>query len=185
MSLDDVAGILGAVAVVLTAVTGLLGYRWGRGNTRAEETLTRATARKVQAEAEAAEANSSIETIAGNIDRRFDELTTRIDRVVHEVTPNHGGSMKDALRRVEESQARLSQDQAHDREEQAEWRKSLGHQVGEIRQTVTSEAEDRRDGDKRVAQATTRIQETVDHIMEDHGDRLGYLESELRRNHPC
>lgn len=86
---------------------------------------------------------------------------------------------------MEESQARLSQDQAHDREEQAEWRKSLGHQVGEIRQTVTSEAEDRRDGDKRVAQATTRIQETVDHIVEDHGDRLGHLESELRRNHPC
>lgn len=185
MSLDDVAGILGAVAVVLTAVTGLLGYRWGRGKTRAEETLTRATARKVEAEAKAAEANASIETIAGNIDRRFDELTTRIDQVVHEVTPNHGGSMKDALRRVEESQDRLAQEQAHDRQEQAEWRKSLGHQVREIRQTVTSEAEDRRDGDKRVALATTRIQETVDHIVEDHGGRLGHLESELRRNHPC
>ena len=85
MSLDDVAGILGAVAVVLTAVTGLLGYRWGRGNTRAEETLTRATARKVQAEAEAAEANASIDTIAGNIDRRFDELV----RAHHDLGGTH------------------------------------------------------------------------------------------------
>lgn len=192
MSIAEVVDALPAISVLITALIGVAGYRLGRGKTRADEQKTRAEAAKVvaetrqlEAEAQKTATEATFEQVAGGINARFDEVGGRLGsleaslaRVVHEVTPNHGGSIKDAV-------GRLEQDQRRDRAEQAEWRRSLGHQVGEIRQTVTSEAEDRRDGDKRAVDATSRIEEKVDHIIEEHGGRLVHLETELRKNHPC
>lgn len=185
MSIAEVVDALPAISVLITALIGVAGYRLGRGKTRADEQKTRAEAAKViaetkqlEADAQRAQVMAGLESVAGQITERFEAVEGQLARVVHEVTPNHGGSIKDAV-------GRLEQDQRRDRAEQAEWRRSLGHQVGEIRQTVTSEAEDRRDGDKRAVVATSRIEEKVDHIIEEHGGRLVHLETELRKNHPC
>lgn len=150
MSAGDVVAIIGAVAVALTALTGVLTYRWGRGKTRAEEALASAQARKVEAEARqveaeaaAAEAQASLEKVAGRIDTRFDAIESRLQTVVHEVTPNHGGSIKDAVKRLEEESTR-------DREEQREWRRSLGHRLDGISAQLESEAQDRRAADQSI-----------------------------------
>lgn len=103
-------------------VIGLLSYLAGRRKATADWHLTRAQTRKAEAEADKAEAQASLETIAGDIKGQLDDIReelasgmdlvhTRISsmqaeigEIKHEVTPNHGGSIKDAVKRIEDAQ---------------------------------------------------------------------------------
>lgn len=122
--------VVGSIGAVVSAAT----YWRGRSKAAAEADLTREQARKVRAEADRAETAAQLDAIAGELTARLDRIETtqavqgeQIAEISHEVTPNHGGSMKDAIARVEtavgevksrmdrldERQARLD-DHAHD-----------------------------------------------------------------------
>lgn len=94
-----------ALGGLVTAVSVLAGVKWGREKAKAETLLVREQVGKARAEREQAEVSASLEVIAGKIDQRLDALESSLSEVHHEVTPNHGGSIKDAVRRIEDGQA--------------------------------------------------------------------------------
>lgn len=149
MSIADWVAVTGAVAVLLTALVGAAAFLVGRGKGRAETQLLQAQARKAIAEADQVDATTALEKIAGDISQRLDRVDSRMDAlseqmrtVQHEVTPNHGGSMKDALRRVEQGQA-----------QQTEMIRSQGHQLGEMKRDLSDERAERRQ-DAEIARAS-------------------------------
>lgn len=108
MSPGEVVAVISASGVafggLVTAVSVLAGMKWGREKAKAEALLVREQVGKARAEREQAETSSALEAIAGKIDRRLDALEASLSEVHHEVTPNHGGSIKDAVRRIEQNQ---------------------------------------------------------------------------------
>lgn len=109
MTPSEVVAVISAAGVALgglvTAVSVLAGIKWGREKAKAETLLTREQVGKARAEREQAETSATLEAIAGKIDQRLDALESSLSEVHHEVTPNHGGSIKDAVRRIEDGQA--------------------------------------------------------------------------------
>lgn len=109
MTPSEVVAVISAIGVALgglvTAVSVLAGIKWGREKAKAEALLTREQVGKARAEREQAETSATLESIAGKIDQRLDTLEASLSEVHHEVTPNHGGSIKDAVRRIEDGQA--------------------------------------------------------------------------------
>lgn len=108
MTPSEVVAVISAAGVALgglvTAVSVLAGIRWGREKAKAETMLTREQVGKARAEREQAETSATLESIAGKIDQRLDTLESSLSEVHHEVTPNHGGSIKDAVKRIEDGQ---------------------------------------------------------------------------------
>nr|DAS93277.1 MAG TPA: hypothetical protein [Caudoviricetes sp.] len=106
---SEVVAVISAAGVALgglvTAVSVLAGIKWGREKAKAETLLTREQVGKARAEREQAETSATLEAIAGKIDQRLDALENSLSEVHHEVTPNHGGSIKDAVKRIEDGQA--------------------------------------------------------------------------------
>lgn len=109
MTPSEVVAVISAAGVALgglvTAVSVLAGIKWGREKAKAETLLTREQVGKARAEREQAETTATLEAIAGKIDDRLDALEASLAEVHHEVTPNHGGSIKDAVKRIEDGQA--------------------------------------------------------------------------------
>lgn len=109
MTPSEVVAVISAIGVALgglvTAVSVLAGIKWGREKAKAEALLTREQVGKARAEREQAETSATLEAIAGKIDNRLDALESSLAEVHHEVTPNHGGSIKDAVKRIEDGQA--------------------------------------------------------------------------------
>ena len=66
--------------------------------------LAREQVGKARAEREQAETSAALEAIAGKIDERLDALEASVSAIHHEMTPNHGGSIKDAVSRIEANQ---------------------------------------------------------------------------------
>ena len=109
MTPSEVVAVISAAGVALgglvTAVSVLAGIKWGREKAKAETLLTREQVGKARAEREQAETSATLEVIAGKIDDRLDALESSLSEVHHEVTPNHGGSIKDVVKRIEDGQA--------------------------------------------------------------------------------
>lgn len=107
MSVPVIISAIGANGVGFAAVVGsvsaLGGIWWGYQKAKAEALLAREQVSKARAEREQAETSAALEAIAGKIDQRLDTLESSLSEVHHEVTPNHGGSIKDAVRRIEEN----------------------------------------------------------------------------------
>ena len=91
----------GALVAALSVLAGLW---WGYQKAKAEAILAREQVSKARAEREQAEVSASLEVIAGKIDQRLDALEASVSAIHHEVTPNHGGSLKDAVSRIESNQ---------------------------------------------------------------------------------
>lgn len=108
MNVSEVIAVISATGVafggLVTAVSVLAGIKWGREKAKAEALLVREQVGKARAEREQAETSAALEAIAGKIDQRLDALEASLSEVHHEVTPNHGGSIKDAVRRIEVNQ---------------------------------------------------------------------------------
>lgn len=108
MSPSEVVAVISAAGVafggLVTAVSVLAGMKWGREKAKAEAFLVREQVGKARAEREQAETSAALEAIAGKIDQRLDALEASLSEVHHEVTPNHGGSIKDSVRRIEQNQ---------------------------------------------------------------------------------
>ena len=111
MSLARIAAAIGANGVgfgaLVAAVSVLAGMWWGYQKAKAEALLVREQVGKARAEREQAETSATLEAIAGKIDQRLDALEASLSEVHHEVTPNHGGSLKDAVSRIEINQEGL------------------------------------------------------------------------------
>ncbi len=113
MSPGEAMAVISASGVafggLVTAVSVLAGIRWGREKAKAEALLIREQVGKARAEREQAETSATLEAIAGKIDQRLDALEASLMEVHHEVTPNHGGSIKDAVSRIEGIQKAASE----------------------------------------------------------------------------
>ena len=109
MTPSEVVAVISAAGVALgglvTAVSVLAGIKWGREKAKAETLLTREQVGKARAEREQAETSATLEAIAGKIDQRLDTLESSLAEVHHGVTPHPGGSIKDAVKRIEDGQA--------------------------------------------------------------------------------
>lgn len=104
----NVARIVGAIGAngagfgaLVAALSILAGMWWGYQKAKAEAILAREQVGKARAERERAETSATLDAIAGKIDQRLDALEASVSAVHHEVTPNHGGSIKDAVSRIE------------------------------------------------------------------------------------
>lgn len=108
MTLARIVAAIGANGVgfgaLVAALSVLAGLWWGYQKSKAEAMLAREQVGKARAEREQAETSAALETIAGKIDQRLDALEASLSEVHHEVTPNHGGSLKDAVSRIESNQ---------------------------------------------------------------------------------
>ena len=108
MSVARIVAAIGANGVGFGAVVGamslLVGMWWGYQKSKAEAMLAREQVSKARAEREKAEVSATLEAVAGRIDGRLDALEASLAEVHHEVTPNHGGSIKDAVSRIESNQ---------------------------------------------------------------------------------
>ena len=108
MSLRAIVMAIGANGVgfgaLVAALSVLAGMWWGYQKSKAEALLAREQVSKARAERERAETSAALEVIAGKIDQRLDALEASLSEVHHEVTPNHGGSIKDAVSRIESNQ---------------------------------------------------------------------------------
>ena len=108
MSFARIVGAIGANGVgfgaLVAAISVLAGMWWGYQKAKAEAFLAREQVGKARAEREQAETSAALEVIAGKIDQRLDALEASLSEVHHEVTPNHGGSIKDAVSRIEANQ---------------------------------------------------------------------------------
>ena len=100
------SGLAGGLVTAVSVATGL---HWGREKVKADAELAREQVGKAKADRLHAETSAQLESIAGDISDRLDALDEAVADVRHEVTPNHGGSMKDALTRVESAQATVLQ----------------------------------------------------------------------------
>ena len=108
MSIARIVAAIGANGVgfgaLVAALSVLAGMWWGYQKAKAEAQLAREQVAKAKAEREQAETSAALEAIAGKIDERLDALEASVSAVHHEVTPNHGGSLKDAVSRIELNQ---------------------------------------------------------------------------------
>lgn len=89
---------------LVAALSVLAGMWWGYQKSKAEALLAREQVAKARAEREQAETSAALEAIAGKIDQRLDALEASVSAIHHEMTPNHGGSIKDAVSRIEANQ---------------------------------------------------------------------------------
>lgn len=96
------SGLAGGLVTAVSVATGL---HWGREKAKADAELAREQVGKAKADRLHAETSARLEAIAGDINARLDALDEAVADIRHEVTPNHGGSMKDAVTRVESAQA--------------------------------------------------------------------------------
>jgi hypothetical protein len=96
-----------ALGGLVTAASVLTGLHWGREKAKADALLAREQVGKARAERIHVETTSQLEAIAGGIDARLDALEDALQTVRHEVTPNHGGSVKDAVLRIEAAQGSI------------------------------------------------------------------------------
>lgn len=108
MSFARIVAAIGANGVgfgaLVAAMTALGGVWWGYQKSKAEAFLAREQVGKARAEREQAETAAALEAIAGKIDERLDTLEASVSAIHHELTPNHGGSIKDAVSRIETNQ---------------------------------------------------------------------------------
>lgn len=108
MSVPVIVSAIGANGVGFAAVVGSIsalgGIWWGYQKAKAEALLAREQVGKARAERERAETAAALDVIAGKIDERLDALESSVSAIHHEVTPNHGGSIKDAVSRIEANQ---------------------------------------------------------------------------------
>lgn len=108
MSLARIVEVIGANGVgfgaLVAAASVLAGMWWGYQKAKAEALLAREQVGKAKAEREQAETSAALEAIAGKIDERLDALEASLTEVHHEMRPNHGGSIKDAVSRIEANQ---------------------------------------------------------------------------------
>lgn len=108
MSLARIVEAIGANGVgfgaLVAAASVLAGMWWGYQKAKAEAQLAREQVSKARAEREKAETSAALEAIAGKIDERLDALEDSVSAIHHEVRPNHGGSIKDAVSRIESNQ---------------------------------------------------------------------------------
>lgn len=100
------SGLAGGLVTVVSVATGL---HWGREKAKADAELAREQVGKAKADRLHAETSAQLEAIAGDISARLEALDEAVADIRHEVTPNHGGSMKDALTRVESAQTTVLQ----------------------------------------------------------------------------
>lgn len=111
MNLARIVAAIGANGVgfgaLVAALSVLAGMWWGYQKAKAEALLAREQVAKARAEREKAETAATLDAIAGKIDERLDALESSVSAIHHEVTPNHGGSIKDAIRRIETNQEGL------------------------------------------------------------------------------
>ena len=119
MNPGELAAVVSATGAALgglvTAASVLTGLHWGREKAKADALLAREQVGKARAERIHVETTSQLEAIAGGIDARLDALEDALQTVRHEVTPNHGGSVKDAVLRIEAAQGSImSALDAHD-----------------------------------------------------------------------
>ncbi len=163
MNASEVITFISATGVALgglvTAVSVLAGIKWGREKAKAETLLVREQVGKARAEREQAETSAALEAVAGKIDQRLDELEASLSEVHHEVTPSHGGSIKDAVRRIEENQEGFKNTlDAHSQvlashgqvltqitERQDRDTRDLGNRIDNIQETAWAEHESLRD----------------------------------------
>ena len=108
MTLARIVAAIGANGVgfgaLVAALSAMAGLWWGYQKAKAEAMLAREQVGKARAEREQAETSAALEAIAGKIDQRLDALEASLTEVHHEVRPNHGGSIKDAVSRIETNQ---------------------------------------------------------------------------------
>lgn len=108
MNLARIVAVIGANGVgfgaLVAALSVLAGMWWGYQKSKAEAMLAREQVGKARAEREQAEMAATLDAIAGKIDERLDALESSVSAIHHEVTPNHGGSLKDAVSRIETNQ---------------------------------------------------------------------------------
>ena len=108
MNVSGIVQAIGANGVgfgaLVAAASVLAGMWWGYQKAKAEALLAREQVGKARAEREQAETSAALDAIAGKIDARLDALEASVSAIHHEVTPNHGGSIKDAVSRIETNQ---------------------------------------------------------------------------------
>ena len=108
MNVSGIVQAIGANGVgfgaLVAAASVLAGMWWGYQKAKAEALLAREQVGKARAEREQAETSAALDVIAGKIDARLDALEASVSAIHHEVTPNHGGSIKDAVSRIETNQ---------------------------------------------------------------------------------
>nr|DAX33387.1 MAG TPA: Protein of unknown function (DUF2681) [Caudoviricetes sp.] len=108
MTLARIVAAIGANGVgfgaLVAALSVLAGMWWGYQKAKAEALIAREQVAKARAEREQAETSATLDVIAGKIDERLDALEASVSAIHHEVTPNHGGSLKDAVSRIETNQ---------------------------------------------------------------------------------
>nr|DAI47118.1 MAG TPA: hypothetical protein [Caudoviricetes sp.] len=111
MSPGELAAVVSATGAALgglvTAASVLTGLHWGREKAKADAELAREQVGKARAERIHTETTAQLEAIAGGIDARLGALEEALQTVRHEVTPNHGGSVKDAVLRIEAAQGSI------------------------------------------------------------------------------
>lgn len=111
MNVAEIVRAIGANGVgfgaLVASASVLAGMWWGYQKAKAEALLTREQVAKAKAEREQAETSAALEAIAGKIDERLDTLEASLTEVHHEVRPNHGGSIKDTVSRIEANQEGL------------------------------------------------------------------------------
>lgn len=108
MTLARIVEAIGANGVgfgaLVAALSVLVGMWWGYQKAKAEALIAREQVAKARAEREQAETSAALDAIAGKIDERLGTLEASVSAIHHEVTPNHGGSIKDAVSRIETNQ---------------------------------------------------------------------------------
>ena len=108
MTLARIVAAIGANGVgfgaLVAAMSVLAGMWWGYQKAKAEALIAREQVSKAKAEREQAEVSATLGAVAGKIDERLDALEASLSEIHHEMKPNHGGSIKDAVNRIEANQ---------------------------------------------------------------------------------
>lgn len=168
--------VVGGVGAIVSTLTYASGARKGKAEARLTDVKAareRVALDREQAEASQAEAAAQLDALAGGLNARLDTLTAGMQQVRHEMTPNHGGSIKDAIRRIETTlDKHTTRFDYIDREIEGLHReidglqrelsatqtqiKGLGHEIGDIR---TTRDRDHGDYDERLR----RLEHTKEH----------------------